>query len=630
MSRGGGPVASSASRSSAVPSMEASLNAQIQDLVQRNRTLEHTNKKLTDEVAIDADRAKRALRDAQTKLNEERAVWREGCNRLISLHHLAHLRLSAKFSNAEAALLKEMELSRQEKVARLHRDFQITMFRIREGELELKIEELEDSLQEARRGQDSHFSELEERIKTQEEDISTLTEERAASEKELVKLRETYGRLQVKAESTGAKLERLNLQFDGSQTTNAELERQNDELKRANVDIKRQLDKWQNLETKGGEEVETLRKQRIELEVEVKALQTRLEKKNGELQKEKSKVAKHKQNVDEFQVYIQEQREELKDVTNQLTKAKKQVERLQAELDAERAARPISPLKRLASPTVSEDEVADDIAQDPPPSSPAKPVSKKPRSKASAAAPSQTGRKKPAAESVAGPSDTPDGDSDIEEVPDPKARSRAKAKTAGTEAKSSKNVRAKTRSRTAGRESSASGDDARGTTNKGKGKAVEVVDDSESDVAPRPKTATRGKRKRDDSAAGPSKKATSELPEVVERPKPRPRKVASGGRAGSVQPRGTAVVSDEESDAPAKKKKKRTIGLFPASSQPASFNFLPMGDTGGGINIPSVLSPVRESDVVPSRSSAPSRTGSTSSVMGSIGGLLSSFGRRKQ
>ncbi|KAJ7603756.1 hypothetical protein DFH06DRAFT_327704 [Mycena polygramma] len=629
MSRGGGPVASSASRSSAVPSMEASLNAQIQDLVQRNRTLEHTNKKLTDEVAIDADRAKRALRDAQTKLNEERAVWREGCNRLISLHHLAHLRLSAKFSNAEAALLKEMELSRQEKVARLHRDFQITMFRIREGELELKIEELEDSLQEARRGQDGRFSELEERIKTQEEDISTLTEERAASEKELVKLRETYGRLQVKAESIVAKLERLNLQFDGSQTTNAELERQNDELKRANVDIKRQLDKWQNLETKGGEEVETLRKQRIELEVEVKALQTRLEKKNGELQKEKSKVAKHKQNVDEFQVYIQEQREELKDVTNQLTKAKKQVERLQAELDAERAARPISPLKRLASPTVSEDEVADDIAQDPPPSSPAKPVSKKPRSKASAAAPSQTGRKKPAAESVAGPSDTPDGDSDIEEVPDPKARSRAKAKTAGTEAKSSKNVRAKPRSRTAGRESSASGDDARGTTNKGKGKAVEVVDDSESDVVPRPKTATRGKRKRDDSAAGPSKRATSELPEVVERPKPRPRKVASGGRASSVQPRGTAVVSDEESDAPAKKKKKRTIGLFPASSQPASFNFLPMGDTGGGINIPSVLSPVRESDVVPSRSSAPSRTGSTSSVMGSIGGLLSSFGRRK-
>ncbi|KAJ6494825.1 hypothetical protein C8R47DRAFT_974727 [Mycena vitilis] len=647
MSRGGGPVASNASRSSAVPSMEASLNAQIQDLVQRNRTLEHTNKKLTDEVAIDADRAKRALRDAQTKLNEERAVWREGCNRLISLHHLAHLRLSAKFSNAEAALLKEMELSRQEKVARLHRDFQITMFRIREGELELKIEGLEDSLQEGRRGQDSHFSELQERIKTQEEEICTLTEERAASEvitcsmylldrvltgtqKELVKLRETYGRLQVKAESIGAKLERLNLQFDGSQTTNAELERQNDELKRANVDIKRQLDKWQNLETKGGEEVETLRKQRIELEVEVKALETRLEKKNGELQKEKSKVAKHKQNVDEFQVYIQEQREELKDVTNQLSKARKQVERLQAELDAERAARPISPLKRLASPTVSEDEVADDIAQDPPPSSPAKPVSKKPRSKASAAAPSQAGRKKPAAESVAGPSNALDGDSEIEEVPDPKARSRAKAKTAGTEAKSSKNVRAKPRSRTAGRESSASGDDARGTTNKGKGKAVEVVDDSESDVAPRPKTAARGKRKRDDSAAGPSKRGTSELPEVVERPKPRPRKVASGGRAGSVQPRGTAVVSDEESDAPARKKKKRTIGLFPASSQPASFNFLPMGDTGGGINIPSVLSPVRESDVVPSRSSAPSRTGSTSSVMGSIGGLLSSFGRRKQ
>jgi chromosome segregation ATPase len=299
--------------------MEASLNAQIEDLVQRNRTLEHTNKKLVDEMALDADRAKRAVRDVQTKWNEDRVVWREGCNRLLSCHHLAHLRLSAKLSNAEAALLKEMELSRQEKVARLHRDFQITMFRIREAELEGKVEDLEDLLQDARRGEESHFSDLEERLKTQDEEIGALTEERTASEvitrlhvsiiltspqKELLKLRESYGRLQVTAESTETKLVRLTLQFDGAQTTIAELERQNDELKRANLDIKRQLDRWQNLETKGGEEVETLRKQRIDLEVEVKALQGRLEKKDAELQKEKNKVAKHKRNVDEFEVRL--------------------------------------------------------------------------------------------------------------------------------------------------------------------------------------------------------------------------------------------------------------------------------------------------------------------------------------
>jgi septal ring factor EnvC (AmiA/AmiB activator) len=122
------------------------------------------------------------------------------------------------------------------------------------------------------------------------------------TQEELAKLRESHVGLQVKVESTQAKLERVTLQLDGAQTTSAELARQNDELKRANGDIKRQLDKWQNLETKGGEEVETLRKQRIDLEVEVRALQLRLEKKESELQKEKNKVIKHKKNAEEFEV----------------------------------------------------------------------------------------------------------------------------------------------------------------------------------------------------------------------------------------------------------------------------------------------------------------------------------------
>ncbi|KAJ6513299.1 hypothetical protein C8R45DRAFT_341850 [Mycena sanguinolenta] len=621
--------------------MEAAFTAQIEDLVQRNRTLEernrtleHTiakNKKHVDDMAIEANRDKKTT---QSEWHEERAVWREGCNRLLSCHHLAHLRLSAKLASAESALLKEMDLVRQEKVARLHRDFQLTMFRIRENELDAKVEDLEDALTAAQHGQESQTAELEEQLKSLLEEIDTLNEEKAAAETELLQLREGQARLQVKVESTENKLERMTLQFEGAQTNNAELERKNEELKRANVDIKRQLDKWQSLETKGGEEVETLRKQRIDLEVEVKALEARLEKKEGELQKQKIKVDKYKKNEDEFQEYILVQREELKDAQSELAKAKKQVEQLQTELDAERAARPISPLKRRQpSPTGSEDEVANDMV-DVPPSSPAKPASKKPRSKASAAPPSKKSGKKPASEIVAGPSNAPD--SDVEEVPNPKTRARGKAKAVEVEV-----TKAKPRSKTAREDSSEEEEEEEEEARpkgKGKEKAIEVVD-SDSDDAQKeptnPKTATRGKRKRDDAAGSTANKrrATSTIPEVVERPKPRPRgKAAGGGRSGSVQPRGTTVVSDEESDEPAKKKKKRTIGLFPPNSQPTSFNFLPLGGAGG-IDIPTVLSPVRESDVVPSRSMAPSRTGSSNSVMGGfggLGGLLSSFGRKKQ
>jgi hypothetical protein len=278
----------------------------------------------------------------------------------------------------------------------------------------------------------------------------------------------------------------------------------------------------------------------------------------------------------------------MEDIENQLANAKNQVEILQLELDAERAARPISPLKvctsqsmlshinvqqrRQASPIASEDEVANNFAEDVPPS-PAKPPSKKPRSKG---APSKNGGRKPASEMVAGPSNAPD--SDIEEVPNPKTRSRGKAKALDVEV-----TKAKPRSKTAGRVSEGEGEsETKAAKNKGKGKAVEVVDDSDSDAAqkesPRSKTATRGKRKRDDAADGANKpRAPSEVPEVVEHPKPRskPRsKVANGGRAGSVQPRGTTVISDAESEEPARKKKKRTIGIFPPGSQPTSFNFL--------------------------------------------------------
>ncbi|KAJ7756429.1 hypothetical protein DFH07DRAFT_820539 [Mycena maculata] len=613
----GSALAHGASR--LVPSIAESLNEQIEDLVQRNRTLEQINKKLADERAVDAERAKRTIRDVQTEWQEERVSWREGCNRLLSCHHLAHLRLSAKLSEVELAVLREMEVTRQERLARLHRDFQITMFGIREAELDTKIEELEDALEEARRGRENHSSDLEEQIKAQEEEIDSLTGEKSAAEKELLKLRESHSRLQVKAETTETKLERMTLQFDGAQTTNDELERQNDELKRANVDLKRQLDRWQNLETKGGEEVETLRKHRIDLEVAVKGLETRLEKKEADLQREKAKVAKHKQNVDEFQAYAEEQRQETKVVTTQLSKANKQIERLQRDLEAERAARPKSPLKKQQSPIVSEDEVANDFAEAPPPSSPAPPPSKKPRSKINTVGPTKGGRNKPATKSVAGPSNT--SDSDIEEVPDPKTRTRTKAATDG-----SKKAKAKPRSRAAGRDSSESEDDAKGTKSKGKAKAVEEIENSDSVVpqkeTSRPKTGARGKRKRDE-AAGPSnqERAASVATDISERPKPqKPR--GKAGRAGSVQPRGTTVISDDESDEPAKKKKKRNIGLFPANSQPASFNFLPAGDMAGGIDIPTVLSPVRQEDV-PSRSGASSRTGSV------FGSLLSGFSRRK-
>jgi predicted RNase H-like nuclease (RuvC/YqgF family) len=115
--------------------------------------------------------------------------------------------------------------------------------------------------------------------------------------------------LRASTESTTSKLERITLQLEGYQTANAELEHMNADLKRTEVDLKRQLDKWQNLETKGGAEVDAMRKRRIELEVQVKELQKRLDDAGKEdiesakvLEKEKRKVDKLKAILLEWKV----------------------------------------------------------------------------------------------------------------------------------------------------------------------------------------------------------------------------------------------------------------------------------------------------------------------------------------
>lgn len=105
-----------------------------------------------------------------------------------------------------------------------------------------------------------------------------------------------------------SKLERATLQFEGAQTKCADLEHKNDELKRTNADVHRQLEKWQDLETKGGAEVDVQRKKRMELEVQIKDLETQLEKAKEEKEttgvKDKRKIEKLKATLAALQVLL--------------------------------------------------------------------------------------------------------------------------------------------------------------------------------------------------------------------------------------------------------------------------------------------------------------------------------------
>lgn len=191
-----------------------------------------------------------------------------------------------------------------------------------------------------------------------------------SSQTKFSRLREEHAELIATSASTTAKLERTTLQRDGAQAEIADLERLNVEFKRNNVELKRQLDKWQNLETKGGDEVETLRRRRIELEVQVKEFEGRLadadkieQDREKALEKEKKKVEKLKGVIDSWRVRLmrnllfarrpkftfifQEEVEDSKKIAaereseaaeakKQLSRTEKQLQKLQTQLEADR------------------------------------------------------------------------------------------------------------------------------------------------------------------------------------------------------------------------------------------------------------------------------------------------------
>jgi chromosome segregation ATPase len=243
------------------------------------------------------------------------------------------------------AVIKEKDVARQERVARLQRDYRITMFQAKESELDGIIEELADEIQDMKeKGEENtntlvmQYQEAADKLRIKcsqlaaevtqkareltavqkEKDkvevrvtlsLSCITITYVYSQTNFSRLREEHAEITAASASAASKLERVTLQRDGAQTEIADLERLNDEFKRNNAELKRQMDKWQNLETKGGVEVETLRKRRIELEVQVKEFEGRLadadkteQERNKALEKERKKVEKLKGAIDSWRV----------------------------------------------------------------------------------------------------------------------------------------------------------------------------------------------------------------------------------------------------------------------------------------------------------------------------------------
>ena len=126
-----------------VPTLEASNQAQIDDLVQRNRTLEHTNKKLSEQLSQEHLRSKDTILQLQSQWDINQSNWKQTCENLLGSYRIVQKHVQVELEKERMNTLKEMKITRDEKLLRLQRDFKITLFQMKEEELERRVEDAE-------------------------------------------------------------------------------------------------------------------------------------------------------------------------------------------------------------------------------------------------------------------------------------------------------------------------------------------------------------------------------------------------------------------------------------------------------------------------------------------------------
>ncbi|KAG6820959.1 hypothetical protein H0H93_009195 [Arthromyces matolae] len=610
------------------PSLETSFQTQIDDLVQRNRTLEHTNKKLADQIALEKAKANEATAEVQKQWKQDQLEWREGCDVLQSCHRVVQLRNVVLLEQERMNILKEQDVTRKEKLLRLQRDFRITMFQAREADLEDKIRDLEEhrdalslDIEELVGQRDQQASEFLAQLKAKEEEVALMEEDKEQIQNTLTKLREQYSRRESDSEKLLRELERVTLQRDSSATTRDELKRANEELARSKAELLSQLDKWQSLEKRGEADAAAERDKRVQLDIQVQELQAQLESVGQEhekqLRKEQRKVEKLRESNETLQTDSEKHEEEIEMVNRKLAKAERKIAKLQAALEAERAR------TRSPSPDSSNQIVEPSQASKAPIKASTQPIRKNASKKTQPT--DDTGK-------AAGKTKHKATRSDAEEIPDaepsdieeqPQKNSKGKGKSKGTEPAEVQYLDTEEKPQ-------------KSLKGKGKAKAIEENDEILEIGPPQvpPKARRKNKRKLEEE-----ERNEENHEDVEEVPPPKKLKQASNSktretdvavnsgqrkppsrmRSASVQLGATKEASDTEQEAA--KKKRRKINIFPTSAVPFTFESGALGGNGSGLNIPTVLSPVKESDNVPNRSN---------SIVGTIGSMLkSSFTSRR-
>ena len=123
--------------------------------------------------------------------------------------------------------------------------------------------------------------------------------------KSLSGLRAEHTKVLSSTSSDSTAFERSKLEVKGLKSSLAELQKQHNEVENTNADLLRQLEKWRNMEERDTTELESLRKRKIELEVQAKQYEDRVAE-SDHIEKERDKlhvkIQKYKVSLEEHQV----------------------------------------------------------------------------------------------------------------------------------------------------------------------------------------------------------------------------------------------------------------------------------------------------------------------------------------
>ena len=351
--------------SSTKPALEASYQSQIDDLVQRNRTLTHTNQKLSSQLDLEVSRSKEAISAIQAQHSGTQDEWKEAFEDVLGSYRIVQRRLEVEVERERMGLLMwGEEAVRRERVARLMWEYKVRLFMMREEEMERRVEEVEGEMRRVEEEYEGKIGKLKEtcldllgRVKLEREAVGRLEKELKEKDENLGKMREVQANLEAEKETFGGQLGRAKRSLELEKERRNELQEEFRKEKKRYQQLSNRIGECEDLEENVEREVARLKTKIAQLEREAAEAREKgdkgVAKLERDVEREKDKAGRLRTEKETWEVCMSfssdimaldiRQKEakalkkEAEKATSLVKKLEKKIEKMREDLEIERA-----------------------------------------------------------------------------------------------------------------------------------------------------------------------------------------------------------------------------------------------------------------------------------------------------